>query len=181
MALINCEECGKEISDTANKCIHCGVPLITNNNVNRTDNDMSAKKETKKILNIIIIICLSLFTIYTLYNLYENLKYIFSLETLTYSSIKEEIYYILYYITTAIYFPISSFILWFIYFDNNSKTNVFKIINGIIILVETIIWLLFILFYIVIAKDNWFSGVLYDFMSNYAILIICYLMSIRRK
>lgn len=27
MALINCPECGKEISDTANNCIHCGYIL----------------------------------------------------------------------------------------------------------------------------------------------------------
>ena len=27
MALIKCKECGKEISDTANECVHCGCPL----------------------------------------------------------------------------------------------------------------------------------------------------------
>ena len=27
MALINCPECGKEISDKAEKCIHCGYPI----------------------------------------------------------------------------------------------------------------------------------------------------------
>lgn len=27
MALIKCSECGKEISDTASKCIHCGCPI----------------------------------------------------------------------------------------------------------------------------------------------------------
>ena len=27
MALIKCPECGKEISDKANVCIHCGYPL----------------------------------------------------------------------------------------------------------------------------------------------------------
>lgn len=27
MALINCPECGKEISDKAKACIHCGYPL----------------------------------------------------------------------------------------------------------------------------------------------------------
>ena len=27
MALIKCEECGKEISDTAAECIHCGCPI----------------------------------------------------------------------------------------------------------------------------------------------------------
>ena len=28
MALINCPNCGKEISDKATSCIHCGAPLI---------------------------------------------------------------------------------------------------------------------------------------------------------
>lgn len=28
MALIKCSECGKEISDTAKECIHCGCPII---------------------------------------------------------------------------------------------------------------------------------------------------------
>lgn len=27
MALINCPECGKEVSDKAEACIHCGAPL----------------------------------------------------------------------------------------------------------------------------------------------------------
>ena len=27
MALIHCPECGKEISDQANRCPHCGFPL----------------------------------------------------------------------------------------------------------------------------------------------------------
>lgn len=29
MALIICSECGKEISDKANICIHCGCPIIS--------------------------------------------------------------------------------------------------------------------------------------------------------
>lgn len=28
MALINCPECGREVSDKAEHCIHCGFPLI---------------------------------------------------------------------------------------------------------------------------------------------------------
>ena len=32
MALIKCPECGKEISNTADKCIHCGCPLHNENN-----------------------------------------------------------------------------------------------------------------------------------------------------
>lgn len=29
MALIKCDECGKEISDRAKKCIHCGCMVIS--------------------------------------------------------------------------------------------------------------------------------------------------------
>ena len=27
MALINCKECGKEVSDTSKRCIHCGAKI----------------------------------------------------------------------------------------------------------------------------------------------------------
>lgn len=30
MALIKCPECGKQISDKSEKCIHCGYPMLTN-------------------------------------------------------------------------------------------------------------------------------------------------------
>lgn len=32
MALINCPECGKEISNKATSCPHCGNPMIQNTN-----------------------------------------------------------------------------------------------------------------------------------------------------
>ena len=37
MALIKCRECGKEISDTADRCIHCGYSLKSNY-ANNSDN-----------------------------------------------------------------------------------------------------------------------------------------------
>lgn len=33
MALIKCPECQKEISDKSKQCIHCGYPLIEDNNI----------------------------------------------------------------------------------------------------------------------------------------------------
>lgn len=36
MALINCPECGKEVSNKADACIHCGYPL---NGACKNDND----------------------------------------------------------------------------------------------------------------------------------------------
>ena len=40
MAIIKCPECGKEVSDVANACIHCGFPLKTN----KFDKELSLKK-----------------------------------------------------------------------------------------------------------------------------------------
>lgn len=39
MALINCPECGKEISEGSKFCIHCGYPLDEDNNTILTVND----------------------------------------------------------------------------------------------------------------------------------------------
>ena len=41
MALIKCPECGKEISDKANQCIHCGYPLSQLPNNNNVDIQLS--------------------------------------------------------------------------------------------------------------------------------------------
>jgi uncharacterized membrane protein YvbJ len=42
MALIKCKECGREISDAADSCPHCGFPLKqeSNNNENITKKQM---------------------------------------------------------------------------------------------------------------------------------------------
>ena len=37
MALINCPECGKEISSQSDKCIHCGYPLRKNETAQESD------------------------------------------------------------------------------------------------------------------------------------------------
>ncbi len=44
MALINCEECGKEISNKASACIHCGCPLALFEKKYENDNVKSSKK-----------------------------------------------------------------------------------------------------------------------------------------
>ena len=41
MALIKCPECGKEISDKASQCIHCGYPLSQLPNNNNVDIQLS--------------------------------------------------------------------------------------------------------------------------------------------
>lgn len=43
MALIKCPECGKEISDQADRCIHCGYPLrfTGKNDTRESQNDQT--------------------------------------------------------------------------------------------------------------------------------------------
>ena len=51
MALIKCEECGKEISDKAIACPHCGNPLVTENlqeKKNKTDNVTNTTNKEEK-------------------------------------------------------------------------------------------------------------------------------------
>ena len=57
MALIKCNECGKEISDTLNTCPNCGIEIKTKKNVVKDNN------KRFDILEIGIIIALSLFTL----------------------------------------------------------------------------------------------------------------------
>ena len=42
MALIKCQECGKEISDTSKRCIHCGAKI-------KKEKNEEVKKNKKKI------------------------------------------------------------------------------------------------------------------------------------
>ena len=39
MALINCPECGKQISDKAERCIHCGCPIDNPSDVIEKNSD----------------------------------------------------------------------------------------------------------------------------------------------
>lgn len=58
MALIKCNECGKEISDTLNTCPNCGIEIKTKKSVVKDNNN-----KRFDILEIGIIIVLSLFTL----------------------------------------------------------------------------------------------------------------------
>ena len=63
MALINCPECNKEISDTAKNCIHCGYVLKEENNVIQPQTVIIEPKKglsAKKNLNIGAIIFMAL-------------------------------------------------------------------------------------------------------------------------
>lgn len=56
MALINCPECGKEISDKAPKCPNCGKPLSRNRHKENLSRNLNNHKQTI-IKSSIIIIC----------------------------------------------------------------------------------------------------------------------------
>lgn len=59
MALINCSECGKEISDKANTCPNCGAP-IKEDEIKR---EIKAGINITKKLAIVLIVALSLIII----------------------------------------------------------------------------------------------------------------------
>lgn len=54
MALIKCPECGKEVSDKANSCPHCGYPLIKINKEVKRQIEKPANDKTVIISNIIL-------------------------------------------------------------------------------------------------------------------------------
>ena len=58
MALIKCKKCGKEISDKATKCVHCGTKVSKINSKNKLEKE--EKKVNKKV---IIILCIFIITI----------------------------------------------------------------------------------------------------------------------
>lgn len=47
MALIKCPECGKEVSDKAEVCIHCGYPLKLQEAAKEEDGPETVKEEPK--------------------------------------------------------------------------------------------------------------------------------------
>ena len=72
MALINCPECNKEISDTAKSCIHCGYVLKEENNVIQPQTVVVELKKglsAEKNLNIGVLIFLIISSAFILLNL----------------------------------------------------------------------------------------------------------------
>ena len=53
MALINCAECQKEVSDQAKACVHCGAPLVRATPSMKASDDMEFRNpSTGEIINI---------------------------------------------------------------------------------------------------------------------------------
>ena len=62
MALIKCKECGKEVSDTLDACIHCGCPLKDKKDISKIDN----KKVSNKLIWLVSILPIISILIYLL-------------------------------------------------------------------------------------------------------------------
>lgn len=60
MALMNCPECGKEVSDNAVNCVHCGSPLVLTNNPFAQKVSPARLRKNKKIGKILGIIIVAL-------------------------------------------------------------------------------------------------------------------------
>ena len=67
MALIKCNECGKEISDKATKCVHCGKKVISKEQYIRKQEKKDKRKRTKKGIKKVILIFISIFGIILCY------------------------------------------------------------------------------------------------------------------
>lgn len=63
MALINCPECGKQVSDTAPSCPHCGYQLKGEANMSHTQIS-KPKKKNSALTTILVVIAIILFIIY---------------------------------------------------------------------------------------------------------------------
>lgn len=65
MALINCPDCGKEVSDKVTNCIHCGFPI------GKQIDEFPKKRKSKKGLIILLsFLCLILLTSTTILSIY---------------------------------------------------------------------------------------------------------------
>ena len=62
MALINCPECGKKISDESEKCTHCGKKL-SENDIKKGRDSIEKNRKINIILSIIIVIIISALSI----------------------------------------------------------------------------------------------------------------------
>ena len=96
MALINCPECGQEVSNLAPTCIHCGYPLneeqvdIVSQQVDTAANKPKSIHLTKKKKIIIAICCITLLLIgyFSLFHLGDEEQYTYDLVIANISSFK---------------------------------------------------------------------------------------------
>ena len=63
MALINCPECGKEISDQARNCINCGYPINVKQSTNKMQGVIKKIVDSKRILIVVVVTIVLLFIV----------------------------------------------------------------------------------------------------------------------
>lgn len=62
MALIKCEKCGKDISSSATRCVHCGIDLTPSNKIETLEEkNILTLLKYASVLKIIFIVCAVLF------------------------------------------------------------------------------------------------------------------------
>lgn len=57
MALITCPECGKQVSDKAASCPHCGIEIIKELSINKEGQRQEKKKHRRNIIIVIVSVC----------------------------------------------------------------------------------------------------------------------------
>lgn len=67
MAMIQCPECGKDVSDTASCCIHCGYLLA-----NEKKSDLRKKKSGKKVVGCVLACLMIAIVAFGAFVLYQN-------------------------------------------------------------------------------------------------------------
>ena len=96
MALIKCPECGKEISDQASACIHCGFPLSKLEQIKQKEEGIILKRSKSSIFNVIAIflittiifsILIGVFAIQIAVNDNPSLVFAFSIGTMLLTSL----------------------------------------------------------------------------------------------
>lgn len=74
MALIKCNECGKEISDKAKTCPNCSYPIKKEKVKENGKKILSQSKQTSfKIFKILIMVCIVIFMIFSIKLVYQHL------------------------------------------------------------------------------------------------------------
>ena len=180
MALIKCFECGNEISDTANTCPKCGVPLKSGN----SSNNIKKRSAGSIVLMILTIIFLGAYSINAIYNTYYtivNSSYYFSVDTFDLAGVLSCIDWVLYYIGTTLVF-------WFLFISNLSKSKIFKLLSGIILGIVVLSFVVYAA--VVVFQGEYYSigdfleylgNVIAYFLNYYGILIASYLLFVSKK
>lgn len=64
MAIINCPECGKEISDQSDRCLHCGCPIKKGAKVKQAKNTIKEKKRIIIAVAAVLLVAIAGFVIF---------------------------------------------------------------------------------------------------------------------